>query len=80
MLGGADAVGDRFVQPTVLIDVPEDSTAITEETFGPTLTITKVNGHGRGRRGAPTPPGTVSAATVFSRRAAWSWPAGSGPG
>ena len=36
MLGGSDAVGERFVQPTILIDVPEDSTAITEETFGPT--------------------------------------------
>jgi acyl-CoA reductase-like NAD-dependent aldehyde dehydrogenase len=40
--GGADAVGDRFVQPTVLVDVPEDSTAVTDETFGPTLTIAKV--------------------------------------
>jgi acyl-CoA reductase-like NAD-dependent aldehyde dehydrogenase len=42
LVGGADAVGDRFVQPTVLVDVPEDSTAVREETFGPTLTIAKV--------------------------------------
>ena len=42
VLGGVDAVGDRFVQPTVLVDVPEDSSAVTTETFGPTLTITKV--------------------------------------
>src|SRR2546429_2113655 len=42
VLGGADAVGDRYVQPTVLVDVPEDSAAVTEETFGPTLTIAKV--------------------------------------
>ncbi len=42
VLGGADAVGDRFVQPTVLVDVPEDSTAVTEETFGPTVTVKKV--------------------------------------
>lgn len=41
-LGGADAVGERFVQPTILTHVPEDSTAITEETFGPTLTINPV--------------------------------------
>jgi acyl-CoA reductase-like NAD-dependent aldehyde dehydrogenase len=40
--GGADSVGDRFVQPTVLVDVPEDSKAVTDETFGPTLTIAKV--------------------------------------
>ncbi|MGH3438322.1 MAG: aldehyde dehydrogenase family protein [Sciscionella sp.] len=42
VLGGVDAVGDRFVQPTVLLDVPENSEAVTEETFGPTLTIAKV--------------------------------------
>ena len=41
-LGGADAVGDRFVQPTILTHVPEDSTEITEETFGPTLAINPV--------------------------------------
>ena len=40
--GGADAVGDRYVQPTVLVDVPEDSVAVRDETFGPTLTIAKV--------------------------------------
>jgi len=42
VVGGAEAVADRFVQPTVLLDVPPDSTAITEETFGPTVTVTKV--------------------------------------
>jgi len=42
LLGGADAVGDRYVQPTVLVDVPEDALAITDETFGPTLAIAKV--------------------------------------
>jgi acyl-CoA reductase-like NAD-dependent aldehyde dehydrogenase len=30
------------VQPTVLVDVPEDAPAVTEETFGPTLTVAKV--------------------------------------
>jgi acyl-CoA reductase-like NAD-dependent aldehyde dehydrogenase len=42
LLGGADAVGDRYVQPTILVDVPEDSSAVTEETFGPTMTVAKV--------------------------------------
>ncbi len=32
----------NLVQPTVLVDVPEDSLAVREETFGPTLTVTKV--------------------------------------
>ncbi|SNS44736.1 Aldehyde dehydrogenase family protein [Geodermatophilus saharensis] len=31
-----------FVPPTVLLDVPEESAAVREETFGPTLTITRV--------------------------------------
>jgi succinate-semialdehyde dehydrogenase / glutarate-semialdehyde dehydrogenase len=42
VLGGAGAVQPPFVAPTVLVDVPAESTEITEETFGPTLTITKV--------------------------------------
>ncbi|GAA5144253.1 aldehyde dehydrogenase family protein [Nocardioides marinquilinus] len=42
LVGGADAVGERFVQPTVLVDVPEDSLAVREETFGPTVTVAKV--------------------------------------
>ncbi|MCW2776372.1 MAG: aldehyde dehydrogenase [Frankiales bacterium] len=32
----------NVVQPTVLVDVPEDSLAVREETFGPTLTVTRV--------------------------------------
>jgi aldehyde dehydrogenase (NAD+) len=42
VLGGPGAVGDRFVEPTVLVDVPEDSRAVQEETFGPTMTVTRV--------------------------------------
>ncbi|MFD4265467.1 aldehyde dehydrogenase family protein [Rhodococcus sp. NPDC058481] len=42
VVGGPDVVGDRLVQPTILVDVPEDSLAVTEETFGPTLTVARV--------------------------------------
>jgi acyl-CoA reductase-like NAD-dependent aldehyde dehydrogenase len=42
VLGGTDSVRPPFVAPSVLVDVPEDSIAITDETFGPTLTITRV--------------------------------------
>lgn len=62
LLGGPHAVGERYVQPTILVDVPEDSEAVREETFGPTLTIAKVkdmdeamrkvNGTGYGLGGA----------------------------
>jgi succinate-semialdehyde dehydrogenase/glutarate-semialdehyde dehydrogenase len=42
VLGGLDAVQPPYVRPTILVDVPQDSTAVREETFGPTLTITRV--------------------------------------
>lgn len=41
-LGSAKSVQDPFVQPVILLDVPENSTAVTEETFGPTLVINRV--------------------------------------
>ncbi|HUR13265.1 MAG TPA: aldehyde dehydrogenase family protein [Mycobacteriales bacterium] len=37
--GGIDGT---LVQPTVLLETPETSLAVQEETFGPTLTVTKV--------------------------------------
>jgi acyl-CoA reductase-like NAD-dependent aldehyde dehydrogenase len=44
--GGRAVTGGHIdgglVEPTVLLDVPEDSVAVTEETFGPTITVTKV--------------------------------------
>jgi acyl-CoA reductase-like NAD-dependent aldehyde dehydrogenase len=42
VMGGSHAVGERFVQPTILTHVPENSTEITDETFGPTLAINPV--------------------------------------
>jgi acyl-CoA reductase-like NAD-dependent aldehyde dehydrogenase len=42
--GGADAVAPPYVRPVVLADVPEDSEAVTEETFGPMVTVTPVAG------------------------------------
>jgi len=43
VLGGPDAVRAPYVHPTILVDVPEDSAAVCEETFGPTLTVRKVS-------------------------------------
>jgi acyl-CoA reductase-like NAD-dependent aldehyde dehydrogenase len=40
--GGAEGVAAPYVRPVVLTDVPEDSAAVTEETFGPTVTVTPV--------------------------------------
>ncbi len=40
--GGADAVAPPYVKPVILTDVPEHSAAVTDETFGPTVTVTPV--------------------------------------
>jgi acyl-CoA reductase-like NAD-dependent aldehyde dehydrogenase len=40
--GGLDSVQAPYVSPVVLVDVPEDSAAMREETFGPVVTVTPV--------------------------------------
>jgi acyl-CoA reductase-like NAD-dependent aldehyde dehydrogenase len=67
LVGGVNAVGERYVQPTVLVDVPEDSTAVTEETFGPTVTVAKVASMDEAIEKANATRYGL-AATVFSRR------------
>ncbi|WP_424529577.1 aldehyde dehydrogenase family protein [Sphaerisporangium viridialbum] len=42
VVGGAESVRPPYVDPVVLTDVPEDSSAVREETFGPTITVRKV--------------------------------------
>ncbi|CAN2180521.1 PutA NAD-dependent aldehyde dehydrogenases [Candidatus Nanopelagicaceae bacterium] len=41
-MGGSDSVKAPFVEPVILLDVPENSTAMTDETFGPTIAINRV--------------------------------------
>jgi aldehyde dehydrogenase (NAD+) len=42
-VGGLETVsGDRYVGPTILVDVDPDALAAREETFGPTLAVVKV--------------------------------------
>jgi acyl-CoA reductase-like NAD-dependent aldehyde dehydrogenase len=42
VVGGRESVRAPYVDPVLLVDVPEDSTAVTDETFGPTLTVARV--------------------------------------
>ena len=39
LVGGLDSIKAPFVEPIVLVDVPEDSSAVREETFGPVVVI-----------------------------------------
>ncbi|TFV63771.1 aldehyde dehydrogenase family protein [Geodermatophilus sp. DF01-2] len=68
--GGRVAAGGtvegRMVAPTVLLDVPETSAAVCEETFGPTLTITKVRDAEEALERANANPHGLAGA-VFSR-------------
>ncbi|MET8800779.1 aldehyde dehydrogenase family protein [Nocardia sp. NPDC004568] len=43
LLGGPESIKGPFIEPVVLVDVDEDSAAVKEETFGPTVTVTTVN-------------------------------------
>lgn len=40
--GGPASIGDRFIEPIVLTDLPENALAMREETFGPTVTLCQV--------------------------------------
>ncbi len=42
VVGGLASIQRPFVGPVVLTDVPEESPAVTEETFGPTVTVARV--------------------------------------
>jgi acyl-CoA reductase-like NAD-dependent aldehyde dehydrogenase len=42
VVGGAESVKPPFVEPVVIVDVPEDSSAVTEETFGPLIVVNRV--------------------------------------
>lgn len=43
LVGGEESVQRPYVHPVIIIDVPEDSIAMTDETFGPTLCINSVD-------------------------------------
>ncbi|GGU98011.1 aldehyde dehydrogenase family protein [Actinomadura sp. LOL_016] len=42
VVGGPESVRKPYVEPVVLTDVPDDSSAVCEETFGPTITVHRV--------------------------------------
>lgn len=69
VLGGLDSVQPPYVKPTILVDVPEDSAAVREETFGPTLTISRVRDADEALRRANALPYGLGGA-VFGRRRA----------
>ncbi|ANY05706.1 aldehyde dehydrogenase family protein [Pseudonocardia sp. HH130630-07] len=69
IVGGAESVPDEggAVSPVVIADVPEDSVAVTEETFGPLLVVNRVPDVDEAVRRANA-TGYGLGATVFSAK------------
>src|SRR5699024_4911228 len=67
VVGGRDAVQEREGQPTVLVDVPEDSAAVQQQTFAPTVTIARVPDMDEGVRRANNSRYGLGS-TVFAKR------------
>jgi acyl-CoA reductase-like NAD-dependent aldehyde dehydrogenase len=42
VVGGISSIRRPYIGPVILADVPEESKAVTDETFGPTITVAKV--------------------------------------
>ncbi len=67
VVGGAESVKEPYVEPVILVDVPDDSSAVCEETFGPTITVHRV----KSMNEAVTRANAVNyglAGAVFSRK------------
>ncbi len=67
VVGGPSSVHPPFIDPVVIVDVPEDSTAITEETFGPLIVVNRVPDVDEAVRRA-NGTGYGLGATVFSKK------------
>jgi acyl-CoA reductase-like NAD-dependent aldehyde dehydrogenase len=70
-LGGVEAVRPPYVHPTILVDVPEESAAVREETFGPVLVVNRVRDADEAIARANAVPYGLGG-SVFARRGALS--------
>ena len=68
--GGLDSVRPPYVDPVVLVDVPQQSAAVREETFGPVVTVTPVPSLADGVRLANASPYALGSAVFTKRRRA----------
>jgi acyl-CoA reductase-like NAD-dependent aldehyde dehydrogenase len=68
--GGLDSVRAPYVDPVVLVDVPAESAAVREETFGPVVTVTPVPSLTEAVRLANASPYALGSAVFTKRRRA----------
>ncbi len=67
LIGDKNSVGERFVEPVIITDVPEDAPSMREETFGPVLLVNTVRDMDEAISKANNTPFGL-AASVWSRR------------
>jgi acyl-CoA reductase-like NAD-dependent aldehyde dehydrogenase len=70
VFGGLDSVHAPYVTPVILVDVPEESAAVREETFGPVVTVTPVPSLSDAVRLANASPYALGSAVFTKRRKA----------
>ncbi|GAB3131445.1 aldehyde dehydrogenase family protein [Tsukamurella serpentis] len=70
-VGGRESVRSPFVDPVVLVDVPEDSAAVREETFGPVLIVNRADDVHDAISRANGTPYALGAAVFGRRRGRW---------
>lgn len=67
VVGSATSVGERFVEPVIITNVPEDAPSMREETFGPVLLVNTVQNMAEAIAKANDTPFGL-AASVWSRK------------
>jgi acyl-CoA reductase-like NAD-dependent aldehyde dehydrogenase len=73
IVGGPSSVKEPYVEPVILLDVPDESSAVCEETFGPTITVHRVKSVDEAvERANATPYGLAGAVFSGSRSTAMS--------
>jgi aldehyde dehydrogenase (NAD+) len=67
IVGDSTSVGERFVEPVIVLNVPENAPSMREETFGPVLIVNTVNDMDEAVQKANDTPFGL-AASVWSKR------------
>jgi acyl-CoA reductase-like NAD-dependent aldehyde dehydrogenase len=70
VVGGLNSVRAPYIAPVILVDVPEESAAVREETFGPVVTVTPVPSLTEAVRLANASPYALGSAVFTKRRGA----------
>src|SRR3954452_9364037 len=73
IVGGPESVREAYVEPVILIDVPDESAAVCQETFGPTITVHRAQDTGEAvARANATAYGLAATGFARNRRRAMS--------